>query len=109
MNSDIGLSSKDKMLIASVLATESAVEKATVFGSRAKGNYKKYSDVDIALYGCLTSHDAERIRLALDELALIYSFDVAAYNELKNAALKEHIDRIGVVVYERDTAGGEEE
>jgi len=87
--------------ISAIFENTPAIEKAVVFGSRAKGSYTQYSDVDIALYGDIDFMEVENVCCCLDELPIIYKFDVIAYNLAKNAALKEHIDRVGVVIYER--------
>jgi len=78
------------------------VERAAIFGSRAKGTNALYSDVDIAVFGDIDFRVAERIASELDELPLIYTFDVLAYNSIKNPKLKDHINHVGVPVYERD-------
>ncbi|MDR0678074.1 MAG: restriction endonuclease subunit S [Holosporaceae bacterium] len=96
---NLGLGESQLNLIKNVFAQYDNLEKAVVFGSRAKGNFRQYSDIDLALFGDLTSLDAEGVKLALEELPLIYKFDVLSYNELKNQALKEHIDRVGVEIY----------
>ena len=75
---------------------------AAVFGSRAKGNYKPYSDVDIVLYGDLNPLDVERIISDLDELPFVYKFDVVAYGLVSNPELREHIERVGVRIYEKE-------
>lgn len=46
-----GLSELDIEYIVGVIAKFREIKKAVVFGSRAKGNYKAGSDVDIAIYG----------------------------------------------------------
>ncbi|MDR1167751.1 MAG: nucleotidyltransferase domain-containing protein [Heliobacteriaceae bacterium] len=96
---NLGLTDEQLNLITKVFSQEPRIQKAVVFGSRAKGNFKKYSDVDIALFGDLTSSDTEHIKLNLDELPMIYEFDVISYNELKNPQLKDHIDRVGQNIY----------
>ena len=97
---DLGLTETELALMRSVFQGSGGVQKAVVFGSRAKGNFKKYSDVDIAVFAGENSISVGSILTALDELPLIYKFDVLAYDELKNAELKEHIDRVGVTFYE---------
>jgi len=87
--------------ISAVFKEAAFVQKAVVFGSRAKGNYAAYSDVDIALYGNIDFLEVESVSCELDELPFIYKFDVVAYNLVKNASLREHIDRVGVVIYKR--------
>jgi predicted nucleotidyltransferase len=100
---NLGLTEKELDLIRSVFSEITATRKAVIFGSRAKGNFKKYSDVDIAVFGGENHVNIGEIITALDELPLIYKFDVVAYEELKNAELKEHIDKLGIVFYEKGT------
>jgi len=84
-----------------VIARCSKVTRAVIFGSRAKGNYKKYSDIDICLFGKVSSEEAEWVRSELDELNVIYEFDVVSFEEVKSDELKEHIVRCGVEFYSR--------
>jgi len=97
---NLGLTEKEVGLICSVFSKNGKVQKAVVFGSRAKGTFKKYSDVDIAVFEGKGSINIGQILVDLDELPLIYKFDVVVYDELKNIELKEHIDRVGVLFYE---------
>ncbi|WP_346877370.1 MULTISPECIES: nucleotidyltransferase domain-containing protein [unclassified Clostridium] len=46
-----GLRELDLEYIVSVIRGFDEIEKASIFGSRAKGNYKPGSDIDIAVYG----------------------------------------------------------
>jgi len=97
---NFGLKSDVLDAIVCVLKRNPKIHKATVFGSRAKGNYRPYSDVDIALYGEVDTTDAERIICELDELPTAYTFDVTVYSAVQNSALREHISRVGVVIYD---------
>ena len=100
--SSLGLEQSVIETICKVLDDSKKVSRAAVFGSRAKGNYRKYSDIDIAVWGELNGHDAQRIESELEELPrIIYKFDVAAYDEIKNTELREHIDRVGIIIYNR--------
>lgn len=90
-----------KSAISAVFKNNASIQKAVVFGSRAKGNHAPYSDVDIALYGDIGLLEVENVSCDLDDLPFIYKFDVVAYNLIKNTALREHIDRVGVVIYEK--------
>jgi len=73
------------------------VQKVTLYGSRAKGNYRDASDIDLTLHGknlhFSTLHD---IAITLDELYLPYKIDLCIYDNLKNQDLKESIDKFGV-------------
>ena len=86
-------------VISDVLATHQAVESATLFGSRAKGTNKPYSDIDIALFGDIDYLEVEQIISDLDEQPTIYKYDVVAYAHIKNPRLKSHIDRVGIPIY----------
>jgi predicted nucleotidyltransferase len=88
--------------ISDVFRNNPRVSRAVVFGSRAKGVHEQYSDVDIALYGDLGITDVECVACDLDELPLVYKFDISAYEQIKNPMLREHIDRVGIVVYEKN-------
>lgn len=78
-----------------------AVEKVFLYGSRAKGNYKRGSDIDLALFGHELDHLVGRIDDELDDLLLPYQFDLSVFAELTHAELIDHIRRVGVVFYER--------
>jgi predicted nucleotidyltransferase len=72
------------------------VQKAVVFGSRAKGNYKASSDIDIALYGAISFEQLAEINYAIKNLGLPWGVDVVAIELVSEAALKEHIEHVGI-------------
>ena len=82
------------------------VERAILYGSRAKGNFKPTSDIDLTLYGDALTPDL-RLTIAseLDDLLLPYTIDLSIFDELYLAKLREHIERVGVVFYERKKQG----
>lgn len=101
MDSNLGLRDNDLKIILSLLQSEKAVEQAIVFGSRAKGNYRNGSDVDIALKGKnldfrIVSHLSYVLN---EETPMPYRFDLLNYQTLNNDALKEHINRVGKEIY----------
>jgi predicted nucleotidyltransferase len=76
------------------------IEKTIVYGSRAKGNQKYGSDIDLCLFGKgLDQQTLYRIETALDDLDLPYTFDICSYDALSNQELKDHINRVGVPFY----------
>ena len=92
--------------ICAVFARFPAIEKAVLYGSRAKGNFKTGSDIDLTLYGeALTSDLCSAIASALDDLLLPYTIDLSVFEELNHAKLREHIERVGVLFYERANQG----
>lgn len=88
--------------IITVLAQCPALEKAMLYGSRAKGNYRAGSDIDLCLWGDALSHaNLGQIESQLDELMLPYSFDLSLFSQIDNPDLTEHIQRAGLVFYEK--------
>jgi uncharacterized protein len=78
------------------------IESATLFGSRAKGNFKPGSDVDIAIKGKgLSLKDVFLIQNQLDDLDQQYLFDIIIYENISEPALVEHIDRAGIEIYKK--------
>ncbi|WAM34957.1 nucleotidyltransferase domain-containing protein [Caldicellulosiruptor morganii] len=78
------------------------VRKACVFGSRARGDYKRGSDLDLCIWleeGC--ENPVYKIEDELDELDTILLFDIVAFNSITKESLKESILREGVIIYER--------
>ena len=100
---DLGLSQNDLQAICVVLESIPAVELAMVFGSRAKGVFKLGSDVDLALKGELLSFEqVSKISYLLNEETLMpYQFDVLHYETINSPELVEHIDRVGVIVFQK--------
>ncbi len=83
-----------------VLEDQPKVDKAYIFGSRAKGNYRPDSDIDIAVNGYdLTVEDLLKMSAAIDKLRLGHEVDLVDYGNIKEKALWEHVDRIGIEIY----------
>lgn len=98
-----GLSDRVLEQILSVLRRYDKVEKAVIYGSRAKGNYRPGSDIDITLFGKgLTILDLHSLEIMLDELYLPYSFDLSIFEKLQNEDLIDHINRVGKVIFDRE-------
>lgn len=100
---DLGLRQSDIDYIIKVISEFSEIEKAIVFGSRAKGNFKPGSDVDIAIYGDNITFDTlSALHSRLEEQGpLPYFFDVVDYTHLNHKELKKYIDRAGKVIFQR--------
>ena len=88
-----------------VLAHHNAVGMAVLYGSRAKGCYRKGSDIDLTLMASsaqlLDLETIYQIEEALDDLMLPYSFDLSVFAEIENQNLVDHIQRVGVIFYQR--------
>ncbi|VAX37108.1 Nucleotidyltransferase domain protein, Caur_2868 group [hydrothermal vent metagenome] len=97
-----GLSSDTLRKIKGVFLKFNAIEKVILYGSRAKGNYKTGSDIDITLLGDnLNLKIIYALDDELDELYLPYTFDISIFTHIDNKDLIEHIDRVGKIFYEK--------
>ncbi len=96
-----GLRQEDLVYIVSILQQIPQIEQAFIFGSRAKGTYKPGSDVDLAIAGSAITFDtvAHLHYLLEEESPMPYFFDVVDYTHLQHQALKDHIERVGKVIY----------
>lgn len=94
---------KEKVIedIINILKKYPEVERAVIFGSRARGNYRKGSDIDITLFGDkLTNSINTKIFYDIDDLYLIYKIDLINFNTLsKEDKLRENILNEGVEIY----------
>ncbi|HBW37008.1 nucleotidyltransferase domain-containing protein [Desulfosporosinus sp. BICA1-9] len=103
---NFGLREEDLSHIITTMKQFSEIEKAAIFGSRVKGNYKPGSDVDIAIWGNKISFSTlSRLHAILEEESpMPYFFDIVDYSHLNHKDLKGHIDRVGIVFFTRDLA-----
>ena len=98
-----GLSDKTLETVRSILASCPEIEKALVYGSRALGNYRTGSDIDITLIGAQLNTDMlfKLVRL-FDESNLPYMVDLSIMENIYNPNLRDHIERVGQVLYQRE-------
>lgn len=89
--------------ICAVFARYPSVEKVALYGSRAKGNFKKGSDIDLTLMGGdeLTLKTLYKIMDELDDLLLPYTIDLSLFKSISDPEVISHIHRVGVTFYER--------
>ena len=100
-----GLTTTTVARLQSVLALYPEVEKAVLYGSRAKGTYRPGSDIDLTLCGGELNHTLlTRISNELDDLLLPYQIDLSLMSSLSHPALLDHIRRVGLVLYEKSAA-----
>ena len=103
MSSMYGLEEEHINKINSVFKKYEDIEKVLLYGSRAKGNFKPYSDIDLTLVGSsLTLTELFSINTELDDLLLPYKIDLSIYHKIENRDLLEHIDRVGITLYKNE-------
>lgn len=95
-----GLSNAVISDICSILKRHANIEKAVIFGSRAKGNYSEGSDIDLAVIGNgISFNQLMDINIQIEDLGLLYKVDVIDYNKNIGTPIGEHIDRVGLLFY----------
>ena len=78
------------------------IEQVIVYGSRAKGNFKTGSDIDLTILADEFDY-SELLKLEnqLDDLLLPYKIDLSLKKHIDNPDLIAHIERVGLVFYNR--------
>lgn len=98
---DTGIPEKTIEQLKNVFTKKENIDRAIVFGSRAKGNYKNGSDIDIALDGDLSYSDWVQSMKHVDDLNLPYKIDLVLLESLHNKELVNHIKTEGVLLYQK--------
>ncbi len=103
MNNNFGIYDNSYRLILDAFRNFSKIEKVVLCGSRAMGNYKKGSDIDLALFGDKVDFETtSRLQGKLNEqLSIPYFVDVVNFNTIDNEPLKQHILSEGKIIYEK--------
>jgi predicted nucleotidyltransferase len=95
----LDLPEKIKVKIISILSNERKVKQAILFGSRARGDSKINSDIDLALVG----YDIPvSLNTKLRDAAGLYTLDIVRMDGLDNDSLIANIKRDGVLIYGRE-------
>ncbi len=97
-----GLDLEDVLGIQNALLKQPEIERVILYGSRAMGNYKPYSDIDISLVGQEVTLDTVfRLEEDLEDLYLPQRFDISIYNRITDPAFKAHIDTKGLEFFRK--------
>lgn len=97
-----GLSLRDLECIHSILNKYSNIRTVVLFGSRAKGNFKSGSDIDLAVMDSdIPEETLIKILNDFKESDLPYFVDLVSFQSLQQNELKDHISRVGVLFFER--------
>lgn len=101
-----GLSEADNQYIFDVLQSTPGLKRVVLFGSRAKGNWKPASDIDLALYGSGVNLDliARLLARLQDSGPLPWRFDLVDGMTLEHQGLKDHLARVGLEIFRNDPA-----
>lgn len=95
-----GLTEETITQIQDVFRLHPEVDKVLIYGSRAKGNYRPGSDIDLTMFGeQLNLQLSNLISNEIDDLLLPYTIDLSIYHQIDNQDLLEHIERVGQVFF----------
>ncbi len=99
---NIGIDANAIHSITGVFSLFPQVDEVILYGSRAKGNFKEGSDIDLTLKGkAIDLEVLNSISSKLYDLPLPYMFDLSVFEQIENPELLEHIKRVGRVFYKR--------
>ena len=105
MNNDsgsFGLSKRTIDQIVSIFAAHPLIEQVIIYGSRAKGNYRHGSDIDLTIKGeAITLSELMKIETELDDLLLPYKIDLSLLHKISDPELRAHIARVGAVFFQK--------
>lgn len=105
MNSKLkstGLSETTLTKIHSVFCENKKIKAVLLYGSRAKGNFRDGSDIDLTIKDSeITFSDLLEIETQLDDLMTPYMFDISIFENIENQELVDHIKRNGVEFYKK--------
>ena len=99
---DHGLSAAQLRLLQTILEDRApAAESVSLYGSRASGTYRSYSDIDLVLFGDVAEETIDRLWTCFHESSLPCKVDVNAYHLISYPPLKAHIDRCAKPLFSR--------
>ena len=104
-NSRFGLSADTLGKLRMVFSRHARVKQVILYGSRAKGNFRPGSDIDLTIRGeNLTLSDLLKLEQEIDDLLLPYKIDLSLFDHIDNPDLLDHIRRVGSNLYGLNSA-----
>jgi len=92
-----GLKQVDIDAISNVFSKYPAINRVILYGSRAKGNFRPASDIDLVIEDTdLTFSELSKIESELDDLLLPYKIDLSQKRKITNPDILSHIERVGL-------------
>ncbi|MED1418980.1 nucleotidyltransferase domain-containing protein [Bacillus smithii] len=77
------------------------IQKVVLFGSRARGDYRKTSDIDLAIYTNNATHSQQNlIEYQIQEMPILLKIDILFMDRVSEEKLIANIEKDGMVVYE---------
>lgn len=101
MNNNFGINNDIYTSILNIFEKDNDIIEVKIFGSRARGDYNKSSDIDLAIK---FSKDGNKLKIIdkLEDIRCILKFDVIDIDKISNELLLNNINRDGIVIYKKD-------
>ncbi|MCH2533332.1 MAG: nucleotidyltransferase domain-containing protein [Bdellovibrionales bacterium] len=104
MTQKFGLKADTIKKIISIFIQHPNIKKVILYGSRAKGNFRPESDIDLTIIGPkMDLTELLQIETELDDLYLPYKIDLSLYHKLEDPNFIDHINRVGTIFYPPDS------
>ena len=101
---DLGLNERELASVRSILREFPEIKLVYVYGSRAKGNYKAGSDIDLAIMEPPTDlRLRSKIQSLFNDSPLPMRVDLVDFHSLESDSLKAHILRVGLPIYKAES------
>ncbi|PHS14743.1 MAG: hypothetical protein COA86_15210 [Kangiella sp.] len=98
-----GLTDQTIKKIQKVFENNRKIESVYLYGSRAKGNYRNGSDIDLTIKNSNVSYsDILKIETELDDLMTPYTIDLSIFEKIENDQLIAHINQLDVEFYKKE-------
>lgn len=100
LHKKLGLKEDLLQQIKNTISNNSKIKKAVIFGSRARGSFRKNSDIDIAVWSdALSPSELNMLKFQLESLNTALTFDLLHFEKLCKAELKKNIEGEGITIY----------
>ena len=97
-----GLVQHNILKIQTIFLKYEKIDRVVIFGSRAIGNYRNGSYIDLTLVGNnITNEILSKIMVEIDDLNLPYLFDISIFDKLESKEFIDHIHRVGQIFYKK--------
>ena len=103
--SGTGISQRFIHELQSYCSENDQIEKVLLFGSRARGDFHRSSDIDLAFFTKKSSHTAQNlIEHRIQEMPTPLKVDIIFFNRLAKEKMISNIKKEGVAIYEQGKA-----
>ena len=99
-NDSFGLPSYVLVRLNDVFKRHSTIKKVTMYGSRAKGNFRHNSDIDLMITApSMSWEEFGQFGIEIDDLLLPWKVDLALMHQVENQELVDHVSRVGIRIF----------